>query len=38
MHYKNGREAKIGDRILFKDSTGAIYGGVLVEANAGADT
>jgi hypothetical protein len=38
MHYKNGREAKIGDKILGKDSMGNPVAGILVSANAGSTT
>jgi hypothetical protein len=38
MHYKNGREAKVGDRIVGVDSSGHPVAGVLVEANAGSTT
>lgn len=36
MHYKNGREAKLGDRVLVGGPHP--YVGVVVEAQAGADT
>jgi len=38
MHYKNGREAKIGDKILGKDSRGNPVAGVLVSASPGSTT
>lgn len=30
MHYKNGREAKAGDRIVGKDCSGNPIGGILI--------
>jgi len=30
MHYRNGREAKNGDRILQLDTNGGIQGGVIL--------
>lgn len=38
MHYKNGREAKIGDRIVGADSMGHPVAGILVNAQAGSET
>ncbi|XHR29879.1 MAG: hypothetical protein ACFUZC_04860 [Chthoniobacteraceae bacterium] len=38
MHYANGREAKIGDRIVFKDYQGIPYAGVVASAIPGSDT
>jgi hypothetical protein len=38
MHYKNGREAKVGDRIVGVDSAGHPVAGVLVEAHPGSTT
>jgi hypothetical protein len=38
MHYKNGREAKIGDRIVGVDSMGHPVAGVLVDASSGSTT
>jgi len=38
MHYKNGREAKNGDKILFLGNYGAPLVGVLFDAVAGNDT
>ena len=32
MHYKNGREAKLGDKVVGKDCNGHAVGGILVEA------
>ena len=34
MHYKNGREAKVGDRVVVLNN-GKPMGGILVEANPG---
>lgn len=38
MHYKNGREAKVGDQIVGKDSNGNAIGGTLINANAQSTT
>lgn len=38
MHYKNGREAKVGDVIVTKDYNGIVGTGVIVKANPGAET
>jgi hypothetical protein len=38
MHYKNGREAKLGDQIMGKDSSGNPIAGVLVSGYPGSDT
>jgi len=35
MHYKNGREAKVGEQVVGKDSNGNAVGGTLVEINPG---
>jgi len=37
MHYKNGREAKIGDLVVFKTSN-VIRTGIVVNATAESDT
>lgn len=37
MHYKNGREAKNGDKIVVAPSHGAPYAGILYDATAGND-
>lgn len=37
MHYKNGREAKNGDKVLVVPSYGAPYTGILYDAVAGND-
>lgn len=34
MHYKNGREAKVGDRVVVLNN-GKPFGGILVEATPG---
>ena len=38
MHYKNGREAKIGDKVVGKDCNGNPVGGLLVEGYPGDGT
>lgn len=38
MHYKNGREAKIGDRVVGKDIGGNPIAGMLVAAYPSSDT
>lgn len=38
MHYKNGREAKVGDRVISKDCNGNVFAGVVVVATPGSDT
>ena len=38
MHYKNGREAKIGDRVVGADSNGNPVAGVLVSASGNSTT
>lgn len=38
MHYKNGREAKNGDKVLLLPSYGAPVVGILYDAQAGNDT
>ena len=38
MHYKNGREAKIGDRVIGKDVYGKVLAGILIEVVPGTDT
>lgn len=37
MHYKNGREAKNGDRVVLISSTGVATGGILYDATPGND-
>lgn len=37
MHYKNGREAKNGDKIVMVQSDGKAYAGILYDAVAGND-
>jgi hypothetical protein len=37
MHYKNGRPAKNGDKVLVIPSYGAPYAGILYDAVAGND-
>jgi hypothetical protein len=37
MHYKNGREAKVGDRVVVLNN-GKPLGGVLVEATPGSSS
>lgn len=38
MHYKNGREAKVGDKIVGADSLGNPFAGVLVSASGNSTT
>lgn len=38
MHYKNGREAKNGDKVVLLPSYGAPVVGILYDAVAGNDT
>jgi len=38
MHYKNGREAKVGDKVVGKDCGGAINAGTIVEIQPGSTT
>jgi len=38
MHYKNGREAKIGDEIVGKNCSEKPIGGVLISINPQSDT
>ena len=38
MHYKNGREAKVGDTVVGKDCNGKPIAGVLYNAYPGAET
>jgi hypothetical protein len=38
MHYKNGREAKNGDRVVMFDKSGIAAVGILHDAVAGCDT
>lgn len=37
MHYRNGREAKNGDKVVVIPSYGAPYIGILYDATAGND-
>lgn len=37
MHYKNGREAKNGDKVVVFPSYGSPYIGILYDAQAGND-
>ena len=37
MHYKNGREAKNGDKVIWLSSWGGSVVGILYEATAGND-
>ncbi len=37
MHYKNGREAKNGDKVVVIPSCGSPYTGILYDATAGND-
>lgn len=37
MHYKNGREAKNGDKVIFIPSYGSPVIGILYDAKAGND-
>ncbi len=37
MHYKNGREAQNGDKVVVIPSYGAPYAGILYDAEAGND-
>ncbi len=36
MHYRNGREAKIGDRIVGRDASGSPFSGVVIGNYPGA--
>lgn len=36
MHYRNGREVKLGDRVIGKDCGGNPFSGIVVTANASA--
>jgi hypothetical protein len=38
MHYRNGREAKVGDKVIGKDCSGNPVGGILTSTNAGSTT
>jgi hypothetical protein len=38
MHYKNGREVKLGDQVVGKDCAGNIQSGTVIKATAGSDT
>lgn len=37
MHYKNGREVKIGDQVVGKDWQGNAVAGIVVKTTPGAD-
>lgn len=37
MHYKNGREAKNGDKVVLQDYAGNVFVGILYDATAGND-
>lgn len=37
MHYKNGREAKNGDKVVYKPAGGNVVAGILYDATAGND-
>lgn len=37
MHYKNGREAKNGDRVVLLPTQGPVVVGILYDAQAGND-
>lgn len=37
MHYKNGREAKNGDKVVLFNYNGTVTGGILYDAVAGND-
>jgi hypothetical protein len=34
MHYKNGREAKIGDKVVGRNSNGLPVAGIVIDRNA----
>jgi hypothetical protein len=38
MHYRNGREAKNGDKVVLFDTYSGIRSGILYDAKAGNDT
>lgn len=38
MHYKNGREAKNGDRVVVIPAQGPVVRGILYDATPGIDT
>ena len=38
MHYKNGREAKVGDQVVGRDCCNRVLAGVLVEITPGTNT
>jgi hypothetical protein len=38
MHYKNGREVKIGDQVVGKDWQGNALAGIVVKTAPGAET
>jgi hypothetical protein len=38
MHYKNGREAKNGDKVVMSQPTGTPIAGILYDAVAGNDS
>lgn len=37
MHYKNGKEAKLGDKVVTKDCCGTVSTGVVVALYPGSD-
>lgn len=37
MHYKNGREAKVGDQVVARDYNGTAFAGVVVKTIPGTD-
>lgn len=38
MHYANGKKAKVGDKIVGKDTSGNPLGGIVVDTMQGTDT
>jgi hypothetical protein len=38
MHYKNGREARVGDRVLVQSYTGHEYVGLVIHAEPKCET
>lgn len=38
MHYKNGREAKVGDPVIGKDYQGLPFSGIVAKTNPGSTT
>lgn len=37
MHYANGKEAKVGDKVVGKDACGNAIGGFVIEAHPDTD-